>query len=82
MIHNLKACPLCGSEPYIESRSRGYYKGETKRFAFVRCKMCQMRTGKVLVESVGEAEAVNRVCNMWNSRFNGISYMPISVHRR
>lgn len=81
MTHDLKVCPLCGGTPYIESRSRAYVKGETKRVAYVRCMSCAMRTGKIPLEGNGEAKAVQIAINRWNMRFNGISLVPVSDHR-
>lgn len=79
MFHNLKACPFCGGRPFIESRSRGFLKGQETRVAYVRCSDCEARTSKIPV-SIGQKEAVKRAVNLWNCRFNAIGTMPVGDH--
>ena len=80
MTYNLKACPFCGGRPYIESNSRGFVKGISCRVAYVRCTECNTRTARFPV-SIGQRVAVDAAVNRWNSRFNSISYTPISDRR-
>ena len=80
MVYNLKACPFCGGRPYIESGSRGFYRGESTRVAFVRCTECNARSNRIPI-SIGQAKAVQAVVNQWNCRFDAISYEPCSDHR-
>lgn len=43
----LKSCPFCDGEPYLEKSHRAFVEGVTSRVAFVRCKKCNARTGRV-----------------------------------
>ena len=82
MMHNLKACPFCGGRPFIESHSRAFLKGEPTHVAYVRCSECEARTSKIPIDPIGQAEAVKRAVNRWNSRFECVSYIPVGDHRR
>ena len=81
MMHNLKACPFCGGRPYIESQSRCFINGESVRCAYVRCTECECRTQRVPIKP-SQAEAVQKVVNSWNARYNAVSYIPVGDHRR
>ena len=80
MKYDLKTCPFCGGTPYIESDSRGFYKGESAKVAFVRCTTCNMRTERFPV-SIGRRAAVDLAVKRWNMRFNGISLCTVGDHR-
>ena len=79
--HNLKGCPFCGGMPYIESHMRVFINGKSAKAALVWCKDCKARTEKIPIEPIGEAEAVQRAINRWNSRFNSQVYMSVNDHR-
>ena len=79
--HNLKGCPFCGGMPYIESHSRAFVNRESTRVAFVRCKDCNTRTERIPLDPIGQAEAVQRAVNRWNSRFDSQVFMCVNDHR-
>lgn len=68
----LKKCPFCGGEAYLEKSSRVYNKGKTERAAFVRCMSCMARTGKVMLSDYNctshSREAEEKVVELWNRR--------------
>ena len=80
MKYDLKTCPFCGGTPYIESDSRGFYKGESTKVAFVRCTNCNMRTERFPV-SMGRREVIDLAVKRWNMRFNGVSICTVGDHR-
>ena len=77
----MKGCPFCGGMPFIEPHMRVFIKGESTKAALVRCKDCKARTEKIPIDPIGEAEAVQRAINRWNSRFNSQVYMNVNDHR-
>jgi len=79
MKYNLYYCPFCGGQPYIENHCRVFIKGKSERAAFVRCKECEARTGKVPV-SVGNRKAVDMAVSLWNRRYNCVSMTEVSDH--
>ena len=68
----LKECPFCGGEAYLEKSSRVYYKGKTAKAAYVRCTDCEARTGKVMISDYGctshSKDAEEKAVEVWNRR--------------
>lgn len=68
----LKKCPFCGGEAYLEKSSRVYNKGKTEKAAFVRCTNCMARTGKVMLSDYNctshSREAEEKAVELWNRR--------------
>ena len=68
----LKKCPFCGGEVYLEKSSRVYNKGKTEKAAFVRCMNCMARTGKVMLSDYNctshSREAEEKAVELWNRR--------------
>ena len=69
---DLKRCPFCGGEAYLEKSSRVYNKGKTEKAAFVRCMNCMARTGKVMLSDYNctshSREAEEKAVELWNRR--------------
>ena len=53
MNYRLKLCPHCGGEAYLERRHRSFIDGQTTRVAFVRCTVCNARSGRYKLEDYG-----------------------------
>ena len=68
----LKPCPFCGGEAYLEKSHRAFINSKTTRVAFVRCKKCEARTGRVELSKFNCAShstnANEEVIRMWNTR--------------
>lgn len=68
----LKKCPFCGGEAYLEKSSRVYNRGKTEKAAYVRCLDCSARTGKVMISDYGftshSKDAEEKAVEMWNRR--------------
>ena len=68
----LKNCPFCGGKAYLEARHRAFINGETTRVAFVRCTVCNARSGREKLEDYGctssSGEANEKVIAAWNRR--------------
>jgi len=45
MYYKLKPCPHCGGEAYLERAHRAFINAQTTRVAFVRCTVCNARSG-------------------------------------
>lgn len=69
---NLKPCPFCGGEAYLETNHRAFIKGETTKVAYVRCRKCNARTERFELEKFGctshSAEADKLAMEAWNRR--------------
>lgn len=70
----LKTCPFCGGDPYLEESSRGYVNGKSTKVCYVRCKRCNARSERVNIQDYGHTcrswDAVQRVAEQWNNRVN------------
>ena len=68
----LKKCPFCGGEAYLEKSARVYNKGKTEKAAYVRRTSCFARTGKVMISDYGftshSKEAEEKAVELWNRR--------------
>lgn len=68
----LKPCPFCGGKAYLEKKFRAFIDGESARVAFVRCKQCNARSGRVKLSDYGRTsssgEANKKVVDAWNRR--------------
>lgn len=68
----LKRCPFCGGEAYLETNHRAFIKAQTTRVAFVRCKVCNARSGRFELRDFGKTsfstEANNCAIEVWNRR--------------
>ena len=68
----LKPCPFCGGEAYLEENHRAFIGGKTSRVAFVRCKKCNARSGRFELVKYGHTqnsvEANQAAINAWNRR--------------
>lgn len=72
MYYNLKPCPHCGGEAYLERKHRAFINAQTTRVAFVRCTECNARSGRYKLEDYGtrnaSTEAERLAVESWNSR--------------
>lgn len=68
----LKPCPFCGGKAYLEDNHRAFIKSETTKVAFVRCTVCNARSGRVELSDYGKTshsgEANKKVIEAWNRR--------------
>ena len=67
MYIKLKPCPHCGGEAYLERSHRAFINAQTTRVAFVRCTVCNARSGRY---KLGEdpVEAIRLALEAWNRR--------------
>ena len=72
MYINLKPCPHCGGAAYLERNHRAFINAQTTRVAFVRCTVCNARSGRYKLEEDGDpdhpAEARRMAVEAWNRR--------------
>ena len=68
----LKPCPFCGGEPYVEGNHRAFIKAKTTRVAFVRCRRCNARTARFELKDFGctshSRKAVEKAVEAWERR--------------
>lgn len=68
----LKRCPFCGGEACLEKNHRAFINGETTRVAYVRCKVCNARSGRFELREFGKTscsrEANELAVEAWNRR--------------
>lgn len=71
-MDKLKSCPFCGGEAYLEMSHRAFIKARTTKVAFVRCTVCEARSGRVPLSDYGctsrSIEANNKAIEAWNRR--------------
>ena len=72
MYYNLKPCPHCGGEAYLERKHRAFIHAQTTRVAFVRCTECNARSGRYKLEDYStrnaSTEAERLAVESWNRR--------------
>ena len=72
-IKRLKKCPFCGGRAYLEKSHRAFIDGKTTKVAFVRCTVCNARSGRVKISDYGcsskSQEACDVVADAWNRRY-------------
>ena len=72
MYYKLKPCPHCGGEAYLERAHRAFVNAQTTRVAFVRCTVCNARSGRYRLEDYGSpnhsTEAERKAVEAWNRR--------------
>ena len=72
MYYKLKPCPHCGGEAYLERSHRAFINAQTTRVAFVRCTVCNARSGRYKLEDYGtpnrSTEAERLAVESWNRR--------------
>ena len=70
--YELKPCPFCGGEAYLERSSRAFVNAKTTKVAFVRCMKCNARSGRVNLSDYGRTsasfEAEQKAVSLWNRR--------------
>lgn len=70
--YELKPCPFCGGQAYLERNSRAFMYGKSTRVAYVRCVDCEARSGKYDVADYGHTsksqEAERAAVDQWNMR--------------
>lgn len=68
----IKKCPFCGGEPYLESHHRAFINAQSTRVAFVRCRQCNARTERFKLEDFGctsrSLKANEKAIEAWNRR--------------
>lgn len=71
-LTELKPCPFCGGEAYLEDKHRAFIKGQSTRVAYVRCRRCNARTERFELQKYGgashSAEAERLAVEAWNRR--------------
>ena len=65
--YELKLCPFCGGQPYLERNHRAFINAQTTRVTFVRCKDCNARTSRYNVKG-NRLEAEQQAVDHWNMR--------------
>ena len=72
MDNELKPCPFCGGRAYLERSHRAFIDAETTKVTFVRCTVCNARSGRVNIADYGRTsssiEASNKAVAAWNRR--------------
>lgn len=73
MYYKLKPCPHCGGEAYLERRHWAFINAQTTRVAFVRCTVCNARSGRYPLEDYGgspnhSTQAERLAAEAWNRR--------------
>lgn len=70
----IKPCPFCGGRAYLERSHRAFIDAETAKVTFVRCTVCNARSGRVNIADYGRTsssiEASNKAVAAWNRRAN------------
>ena len=74
MNEELKPCPFCGGRAVLEKAHRAFIDAKTARVAFVRCTVCNARSGREKLSDYGHTatsnEANMKVIAAWNRRVN------------
>ncbi len=72
----LKNCPFCGGESILEYNHRAFINGQTTKVSFVRCKVCNARSGRFKLTDFGctshSKEANEKAVDAWNKRDNAV----------
>ena len=72
MRYELKSCPDCGGEAYLERSHRAFINAQSTRVAFVRCTVCNARSGRYKLEDYGSPNhspaAEQLAVESWNRR--------------
>lgn len=68
MKTELRTCPFCGGEAFLESNMRAFVNGESTRVALVHCQVCSARTGKFAITEYGRKRAIKLAIEAWNKR--------------
>ena len=72
MRYELKPCPHCGEEAYLERKHRAFINAKSTRVAFVRCTVCNARSGRYKLEDYGSpnhSQAAEQLAvESWNRR--------------
>ena len=70
--YDLKSCPFCGGSAVLERSSRCFNRGKEDRAAYVRCTLCEARTGRVFLSEFGcsssSGKAEDLAVASWNTR--------------
>lgn len=68
----IKPCPFCGGKAYLERSHRAFINAETTKVTFVRCTVCNARSGRVNISDYGRTsssvEASSKAVRAWNRR--------------
>ena len=68
----LEPCPFCGGKPYLERHHRAFIDGQTTHVAFVRCLVCNARSGRFKLAETGtenhSSVAEQMAVDAWNKR--------------
>ena len=72
MIYQLRPCPFCGGEAFLERNQRAIIKGEKQRVSLVKCMSCHARSERFLISDFGHSsvskEAEQHAVDAWNRR--------------
>ena len=68
----INPCPFCGGRAYLERSHRAFIDAETTKVTFVRCTVCNARSGRVNIADYGNSssswEASEKAVRSWNRR--------------
>lgn len=71
-MEELKPCPFCGGRGKLEESFRAFIGGETTKVAFVHCRDCNARSGRVKIADYNRTsrsqEASAEAVRLWNNR--------------
>ena len=69
---DLKPCPFCGGEAFIEEGHRAFIRGKSTRVNYIRCRRCNARTNRYEIRKFGKTshstEALKLAKEAWNRR--------------
>lgn len=72
----LKKCPFCGGDAYLERSHRAFIDGKPTKVCFVRCVSCNARSGRTNILEYGHSshskDAEEKAVELWNRRYDGI----------
>ena len=71
-LTELKPCPFCGGEAFLEEGTRAFIHGKSTRVAYIRCRRCNARSNRYDLAEFGKtstsAEARKLAVEAWNRR--------------
>ena len=76
MIEPIRNCPHCRGKAVLETSHRAFIGGKSTKVAYVRCTVCNARSGREKLTDYGRtsysSEANERAIRAWNRRSDAI----------
>ena len=80
-MHNLKNCPFCGGEAYINAYTYdGHINYDHETVYFVKCSKCHLQSANCITKNgvISHVDAIKYVTDFWNARpLNNNSSKPL-----